>query len=188
MTIVLASKSPRRLEILRKHGIEPVVMPADADETLPDGIDMIDAVRLLALKKAMATYEVVKAEGKITEGYVIGSDTIVYKDELMGKPVDRDDARRMIECIRDTYHFVSTGVALIDIASGEETVLNDVTKVFCTPMSAEDIEEYLDTDEPYDKAGAYAIQGIFSKYIDHYEGDFENVVGLPYHIIEKYMI
>ena len=115
------------------------------------------------------------------------SDTIVFKDEIMGKPSDRDDARKMLETIKGTYHFVSTGVALIDLVTGEETVLNDVTKVFCTNYTDDDIEAYLDTDEPYDKAGAYAIQGIFGKHIDHYEGDYENVVGLPFHIIEEYL-
>ena len=187
MRIILASKSPRRLEILRKHGIEPEVIPADADETLPEGIDMISAVKLLALKKARAVYESLGSDLE-GEGYIIGSDTIVYKDELLGKPADREDARRMLETIRGTGHFVSTGVALIDIATGEEIVLNDVTEVFCTDFSDEELEEYLDTDEPYDKAGAYAIQGIFSKFIKGYVGDFENVVGLPFHIIEKYVI
>lgn len=185
-TIILASKSPRRYEILKNHGIDPIVIPANADETLPDGIGMEEAVRLLALKKARAVFACIERDN-YGEGYIIGSDTIVYKDEIMGKPIDRNDARKMIETIRGTYHFVSTGVALIDIKSGEEIVLNDVTKVFCKNYSDEDIEEYLDTDEPYDKAGAYAIQGIFGKYIDRYEGDFENVVGLPFHIIEKFL-
>lgn len=185
-TIILASKSPRRYEILKNHGIDPIVIPANADETLPDGIGMKEAVRLLALKKARAVFACIERDN-YGEGYIIGSDTIVYKDEIMGKPIDRNDARKMIETIRGTYHFVSTGVALIDIKSGEEIVLNDVTKVFCKNYSDEDIEEYLDTDEPYDKAGAYAIQGIFGKYIDRYEGDFENVVGLPFHIIEKFL-
>lgn len=185
-TIILASKSPRRYEILKNHGIDPIVIPANADETLPDRIGMEEAVRLLALKKARAVFACIERDN-YGEGYIIGSDTIVYKDEIMGKPIDRNDARKMIETIRGTYHFVSTGVALIDIKSGEEIVLNDVTKVFCKNYSDEDIEEYLDTDEPYDKAGAYAIQGIFGKYIDRYEGDFENVVGLPFHIIEKFL-
>lgn len=184
--VILASKSPRRYEILKNHGIDPVVIPANADETLPDGIDMEEAVRLLALKKARAVFDCINRD-EYDEGYIIGSDTIVYKDEIMGKPLDRADARKMLETIRGTYHFVSTGVALIVIRTGEEIVLNDVTKVFCKNYSDEDIEAYLDTDEPYDKAGAYAIQGIFGKHIDRYEGDFENVVGLPFHIIEKYL-
>lgn len=184
--IILASKSPRRYEILRKHGIEPVVIPAEADESLPVGIDMEEAVRLLALKKARSVYEQLD-KAKYDEGFVIGADTIVYKDEIMGKPKDRDDARLMLKTIRGTWHYVSTGVALIDIASGEEIVLNEVTRVICKDYSDEDIEAYLDTDEPYDKAGAYAIQGEFGKHIERYEGDYENVVGLPYEAIEKYL-
>lgn len=186
-TIILASKSPRRLDILRSHGYEPVVLPVDADESLPEGIDMESAVRLLALKKARACFDIVSGKDEYSGCIIIGADTIVYKDEIMGKPEDRQDAFRMLDAIRGTCHYVSTGVAFIDVDSGKETVVNDVTAVYCRNYTDEDIEAYLDTDEPYDKAGAYAIQGIFGKHIDHIEGDYENVVGLPFHVIDKYL-
>lgn len=185
MKIILASGSPRRLEILNKHGIDPVVMPQDTDESLPEGIGMTEAVEMLAERKAHACYDSVKDDPAYDGFVIIGADTIVWKDELMGKPVDRDDARRMLDSIRNTHHYVVTGVCLIDISSGHETVLSDVTAVHCVNYSDEDIEDYISREEPYDKAGSYAIQGYFGRYIDRFEGDYENVVGLPFYRIDE---
>ncbi len=185
MRIILASASPRRLEILQKHGIEPVILPQDTDESLPAGIGMTEAVEKLSSAKAKACYDAVKNDPEYAGYVILGADTIVWKDEIMGKPEDRDDARRMLDKIRGTYHYVVTGVCLIDVSSGEQTVMNDVTAVHCVNYSDEDIEDYLSREEPYDKAGSYAIQGYFGRYIDHIDGDYENVMGLPYHIIEE---
>ena len=102
MKIILASKSPRRIEILRRHGIDAIVIPAYTDETLPDGIGMTDAVEMLAKRKAMACYDAVHE--KYPHHIIIGSDTIVWKDEIMGKPADADDAFRMLDKIRGTVH------------------------------------------------------------------------------------
>ncbi len=210
--IILASKSPRRLEILRKHGIEPIVMPADTDESLPSDIGMEDAVKLLALRKARACYESLKARAEYSDcsgqsdgsersgnsgqsegsdysefkdSKIVGSDTIVFTDEILGKPKDRDDAYRMLSAISGTHHYVSTGVAVIDFNTGKEQVCSDVTLVHVAELSPDEINAYLDTDEPYDKAGSYAIQGIFGKYIKQIEGDYENVVGLPFHVLKE---
>ena len=162
-------------------------MPADVDETLPDDISMEEAVKMLAFKKAEAVYDSIKGNPEYRDSIVIGSDTVVYKDGIMGKPVDTDDAYRMLSSIRNTSHFVATGVALIDSNSGEAEVFCDVTTVYCKDYSDAEIYEYIETCQPFDKAGSYAIQGEFSKYIDHIDGDYENVVGLPYHLIEKYI-
>ena len=191
MKIILASASPRRLEILNKHGIEPVILPQDTDESLPEGIGMTEAVEKLSSDKARACYAAVKDDPSF-EGFVIlGADTIVWKDEIMGKPTDRDDAFRMLDKIRGTYHYVVTGVCLIDVSSGSETAMNDVPAVHCVNYTDDDINDYISRREPYDKAGSYAIQGYFGRYIDHIDGDYENVMGLPFHIIEdalrKYM-
>ena len=183
MRIILASASPRRLEILKNHGIEPLVMPTQADESLPVGIEMEDAVRTLASVKARACYEEVKGDPKYSGHIIIGADTIVWKDEIMGKPSDADDAFRMLDAIRGTSHYVATGVCLIETDTGSETVLCDVTTVWCKDYTDEDIKDYISRVEPYDKAGSYAIQGYFGRYIDHIDGDYENVVGLPYHRI-----
>ena len=184
MRIILASKSPRRLEILNKHGIDPVILPQDTDESLPDGIGMTEAVEKLASDKAHACYDAVKNDPAYDGFIILGADTIVWKDELMGKPIDKADAFRMLDKIRGTYHYVLTGVCLIDVSTGSEKIMHDVTTVYCTDYSDEDIEDYISRDEPYDKAGSYAIQGYFGRYIDHIDGDYENVMGLPFHIIE----
>lgn len=185
MRIILASSSPRRLEILNKHGIDPIILPQDADESLPEGIGMTGAVETLSSKKARACYESIKDDPRYEGCVIIGADTIVWKDEIMGKPADHDDAFRMLDKIRGTFHYVVTGVCLIDKDSGSETVLSDITTVHCINYSDEDIEAYISDTEPYDKAGSYAIQGHFGKYIDHIEGDYENVVGLPFYRIEE---
>lgn len=179
-TLVLASASPRRKELLEQAGYNLIILPADVDETLPDGISPEDAVKYLANKKAEACAKfILKEKPEITDLPIVAADTVVYKDEIMGKPMDRQDAKRMIQTIRGTFHHVATGVAIILSTSGKKDVFCDVTKVYCKNLSDDDVEAYLDTDEPYDKAGAYAIQGIFGKYIDRFEGRYDTVVGLP---------
>lgn len=183
-TYILASGSPRRIEMMKKHGISPIVHPAEIDENIPPEHGMYQTVMFLALKKAKA----VEAEYLASEGttpIIIAADTIVYKDEIMGKPEDREDAFRMISSLRNDVHFVVTGCALVEAGMQNARVFAEITKVFVKDFSDEELNAYLDTDEPYDKAGAYAIQGIFSKHIDHIEGDYDNVVGFPWERIEK---
>ena len=187
MKVILASKSPRRIEILHNHGIDAAIMPTDTDESLPVGIGMNDAVETLAKRKAEACYASVKDDPKWAGHIIIGADTIVWKNKLMGKPADHDDAFRMLDMIRGTYHYVVTGVAMIDTDTGSCNVFSDTTKVFCKDYSDADILDYISREEPYDKAGSYAIQGYFGRYIDHIEGDYENVVGLPYYRIEPFL-
>lgn len=184
LTYILASGSPRRIEIMKKHGISPVVHPAEIDENIPPEHGMCQTVMFLALKKAKAVEaEYLASDGKAP--IIIAADTIVYKDEIMGKPEDREDAFRMISSLRNDVHFVVTGCALVEAGMQNARVFAEITKVFVKDFSDEELNAYLDTDEPYDKAGAYAIQGIFSKHIDHIEGDYDNVVGFPWERIEK---
>ena len=206
--IILASASPRRVEILRNHGIEPIVMPSNAEEILPsdlaitnlsedeqEQIDRRSVEYLAELKvKNVADSIILRSdEFKSNHIIIIGADTMVFKGEKLGKPKDKDDAYRMINLIQGDSHKVITGVAIIklDLDTGSGTfeikskdVFSCETIVNCSIMSEEEIEEYINMDEPYDKAGAYAIQGYFQKYIEKYEGDFENVMGLPYFMIE----
>ena len=182
--IILASSSPRRIDMMKRHGYNPEIRPSDIDETLPEGIGKKDAVMFLALKKALdvesrCTFP--EDQGKL----IIAADTVVYKDGILGKPTDRDDAFAMLSRIRNTSHEVATGVAIIEAGCANKLVFCDATKVFCKDYTDDDLNAYLDTDEPYDKAGAYAIQGIFAKHIDHYEGSFDTVVGFPWDIIEE---
>ena len=184
MKIILASASPRRLEIMNKHGIDPIVMPTDADETLTGTPSMTEAVEDLSERKARACYERIKSDTNYAGHVIVAADTIVYKENIMGKPTDSEDAARMLRSYRGTYHYVVTGISLIDVDSGSAETLSDITKVWCKDYTDEDIADYISRDEPYDKAGAYAIQGYFGRYIDRIEGDYENVVGLPFYRIE----
>ena len=185
--IVLASGSPRRIEMMRTRGINPLVMPADIEENLPKVHGMCESVMFLALKKAQDVAERLSSlpycpeEGSI----IVAADTVVYKDgEIMGKPADRDDAYRMLDKLRNDFHYVVTGVALLSYGRQLTRVFAEITKVYFTDYSDEELSAYLDTDEAYDKAGAYAIQGYFAKHIDHIEGSYENVIGFPWDRIE----
>lgn len=188
MKIILASASPRRLEIMNKHGIDPIIMPTDTDETLLGSPAMTEAVEDLSHRKALACYEKIIKDSDLSNRYsghvIIGADTIVYTDRILGKPSDADDARAMLDSYRGTFHYVVTGITLIDINSGSAESLSDITKVWCTDYSDADIDDYIAREEPYDKAGSYAIQGYFGRYIDHIEGDYENVIGLPFYRIK----
>ena len=181
--IILASSSPRRIDMMKAYGYNPEIRPSDIDETLPEGIGMKDAVMFLALKKALDV-ESRCTFPEDTRKLIIAADTVVYKDGILGKPIDRDDAFAMLSRIKNTSHEVATGVAIIEAGCSNKVVFCDATKVFCKDYTDEELNAYLDTDEPYDKAGAYAIQGIFSKHIDRYEGSFDTVVGFPWDLIE----
>ena len=171
MKLVLASKSPRRSEILRNAGLDFTVRVADADETIPDGTKPSDAVVFLAARKAMA---VERADDEL----VLGADTVVVLDnKILGKPKDRDDAYNMIKSLSGRVHSVFTGVCAI--GNGVSVTFAEETKVEFLPLTNEEINAYIDTDEPYDKAGAYGIQGLASKFIRGIEGDYFYVVGLP---------
>lgn len=200
--IILASGSARRREIFDAHGLSPVITPMDVDETLPDKITPQDAVMYLALKKGLACESVLN-EKHDEHALIISADTIVYANDvttgkwtIMGKPKDTDDAWRMLRSIVSTRHKVMTGVAILSCADNAETgsdypsirrVFYDSTDVFVKPMSDDEIREYIESGEPFGKAGGYAIQMEFGKYIDHIEGDYENVVGFPFNHFEREM-
>lgn len=184
--IILASSSPRRMEMIHNFCEEPVIIPSNIDETLPSDITKERAVMLLSLKKALASRDLAKAASEeYKDYYLIAADTIVYKDGLLGKPSSRADAKRMLQKISGTYHYVLTGVTVIDMNSPRIVTFYDSTKVHCMDLTNSDLEEYLDTDEPYDKAGAYAIQGEFGEFIKKIEGSYNNVVGLPTEKLEE---
>ena len=180
---VLASASPRRIEMMRSHGFDPIICPAEIEEDLPLYSGMKETVMHLALKKAKhveSTLENIEP-GSI----IIAADTVVYKDSIMGKPVDFEDGFNMLSSLRNTFHYVTTGVAMVEAHSQKARVFAEVTKVYFRDYTDEELKAYLETDEAYDKAGAYAIQGHFAKYIEKFEGDYDNVVGFPWARIEE---
>lgn len=171
MKIVLASKSPRRSEILKNAGMDFTVRVADADETIPEGTSPENAVVYLAARKAMA---VERAEDET----VLGADTVVVLDgEILGKPKNKEDAFNMIKKLSGRVHSVFTGVCAI--GNGVSITFAEETKVEFYKLTDEEINTYVNTDEPYDKAGSYGIQGLASKFIRGIQGDYFNVVGLP---------
>lgn len=188
---ILASSSPRRIEMMKAHGMHPIIMPSHADEHLPLHSGMTETPMFLAFQKAKAVEEQYLQQhsgeiaGQTPAPIIIAADTIVYKDRIMGKPLDRNDALRMLMELRGDMHYVVTGAALVEAGRSRAKVFCQLTKVFFKDFTAEELSAYLSTDEPYDKAGAYAIQGYFSRYIDHIEGDYDNVVGFPWQRIEQ---
>ena len=175
MKLILASASPRRAEILRDAGISFSVISSAVDETQLPGEVATDIVRRLAAAKA----ELVAARA-LGPAIVIAADTVVALDgAVMGKPRTSDDARQMLEKLSGRTHSVITGVALIRLPDVERREFTDITQVHFTALSDGDIVKYLASGEPFDKAGAYAIQGIAGRFIPRIDGCYFNVVGLP---------
>lgn len=176
--IILASSSPRRRELLASLPLPVSIHPSDADESYDHRLTPSEIVETLALRKAMSVAnELIPAR---TEGIVVGSDTIVVLDGIaLGKPSDRMDAFRMLKSLQGREHLVYTGVACVELPGQKQCVRHRVTKVHMKPLNARQIENYIATGEPMDKAGSYAIQGIGATLVDRIEGDFFNVVGLP---------
>jgi septum formation protein len=177
--VILASASPRRRELLTMAGIEFRVEAADIDEAVVPGESAATYVQRLAVEKAQAVWGRYKggddAGDPIT---VIGADTTVVCDgELLGKPVDQADARRMLELLSGRTHQVLTGVAAITRKATVSEV--EVTQVFFDLIGERELVEYLASGEPMDKAGAYGIQGYAGRWIPRIEGCYFNVVGLP---------
>lgn len=171
MKLVLASKSPRRREILSMVTDDFEVRVSEADESYKEGINLYEIPALLARRKAEA---VMSSEDEI----VIGCDTVViYENELLGKPKDKDDAKRMLRLLSGTTHYVVSGLA---IKYGEKAyVTSETTAVVMRALEDAEIESYVEKFNPVDKAGAYGIQEMAGAFVSKIEGDFYNVVGLP---------
>jgi septum formation protein len=177
MKLILASASPRRAEILRNAGIPFEVRAVVFDETRRPNELRGDYVRRVALGKARSA---ASESGQSDDCLYVGADTIVVaRDEILGKPSSEAEARRMLRVLSGTVHEVHTAVAVVRRPGSMEGIVEEITRVTFAPLSDEDIESYLSTGEPLDKAGAYAIQGIAGRYITRLEGCYFNVVGLP---------
>lgn len=186
MKIILASKSPRRKEILENLGVEFEIIVSEADES-SDEKDPARLVKELSLRKGRAVAERLVSEGlfyRDDEVYVISSDTVVAapSGEILGKPLDLEDAEKMLSMLEGKVHFVHSGIAIIKISrNGElcEAADTESTAVEFLPMTDDEIKLYVKNENVLDKAGAYAIQGIASAWIKKIDGDYFNVVGLP---------
>lgn len=173
-SLILASQSPRRRELLEQLGLEFRVQPADIDEQLRAGELPQPFVERLALEKARAVADA-EADGQTL---VLGSDTAVVVDEhVLGKPRDREDALRMLTLLSGREHEVLSAVALV--APKAETVSTQISRVRFRRLSDEEMNAYWASGEPADKAGAYAIQGLGAIFIEHLAGSYSGVMGLP---------
>lgn len=176
--LILASRSPRRSELLTAAGISFEVLAADIDETPYPNEAPATYVERLAIEKARAVLRLRPASR------VLGADTTVTIDgAILGKPVDEADAARMLRLLSGRVHDVHTGVALVSgdgVRSAVET-----TRVWFAAMTDEDISWYVATGEPVDRAGAYAIQGYASRFVTRIEGSYSNVVGLPVALVSS---
>ncbi len=176
--LVLASASPRREELLRDAGIEFTIQPAHIPETPRENENPRAYAERLAREKAQAVFR------QRPKDIVLGADTVVIVDAaILEKPADTGDARRMLRLLSGRSHFVTTGVCLT--ASDFEDVRSETTLVTMESINEGDIESYISTKEPMDKAGAYAIQGVASRWILRIEGDYTNVVGLPVALVYR---
>lgn len=170
--LYLASRSPRRTELLTQVGIDHTVVSSSYEEPNEGHDSPIEMVKAQALGKARC------AVGIPEGGIVLGADTIVVLDnEVLGKPQDEADARQMLERLSGRSHSVVTGVALL--IKGDEVVFHNETKVYFKELAPFEIESYIASGEPMDKAGAYGIQGKGALWVEKIEGSYTNVVGLP---------
>ncbi|GIP31361.1 nucleoside triphosphate pyrophosphatase [Paenibacillus sp. J2TS4] len=180
--LILASTSPRRRELIRNLGLPYEVMASEADETIEDGLTPGQIVETLSERKARAVYERLPAGPP--RQIVVGSDTIVvYNGRVLGKPEDRNDARRMLQMLQGSTHQVYTGIACIETGTGKSLIAHRMTKVVIKPLTESQIDHYIATGEPMDKAGSYAIQGIGATMVESIEGDYFNVVGLSLNLL-----
>jgi septum formation protein len=177
MKLILASSSPRRAEVLRNAGIDFEVRPADIDETRRPDESAGDYVQRLALEKARAVAE---AAMGTEDSIVVGADTVVVnRAEILLKPESPDDARRMLRQLSGGVHEVHTGLAVIRMPQRTERVIEEVTSVHFAQLSDAEIDAYIATGEPFDKAGAYGIQSLGGRYVTRVEGCYFNVMGMP---------
>jgi len=178
--IVLASASPRRKELLERIGLKFEVEPSNHEENVNPGLEPHELAKSLSLEKAKLVVE------NHRDALVIAADTFIVLDgEILGKPITEDEARRMLETISGKQHSVITGFTIIDTASGKVLSRSEETKVFIRELTSKEIDSYVRSKEPLDKAGAYAIQGLGSVIVKKIEGDYFNVIGLPLSVVTE---
>ena len=184
MKIILASQSPRRIALMELAKIDFEVMSSNKEEKkIKDGINIDEQSKEVAYQKALDVFNNTQGDRAI-----IGADTIVVKDnKVFGKPTDRKEAIKMLKELQNDVHTIYTSLAILIEEKGQYKEYKELVKTNVTvhSMTEQEIVEYVDTEEPHDKAGAYAIQSCFAKYIDEIEGNYMSVIGLPIDKIYK---
>lgn len=172
--LILASASPRRVELLKQIGLVFKIMPPNIQEDIAPGMNAEDIVMELSRRKAIDVAKKVKKDS-----LVVGADTIVVKDKVLGKPKDESEAYSMLKELQNSWHNVITGVSIFDNRNLNCITSFEKTQVKMRPLTDDTIKAYIKTGEPLDKAGAYGIQGIGALLIESINGCYFNVVGLP---------
>ena len=181
MKLILASASPRRLEILQNIRVPCTVVPSGADENIDPSLPPHLIVQELAMLKAADVAKSTKGRA-----LVLGCDTLVYLDDMvLGKPKDAQDARQMLQKLSGRTHLVYSGICVINTATSKTTATYCETEVVFDTLSNDTIANYVQTGEPLDKAGAYGIQGLGALLVKRINGDYLNVVGLPLFALQK---
>lgn len=185
--VILASGSPRRIDMLRADGIEPRIVRPDCEEDIHMPLSPAQEVMALALRKNLRAEAMMREGGTLPgTGVILSADTMVVLDGVpMGKPGDEADAFRILSLLRGRTHTVCSGACLCDLANGRRLVFSEGTNVTFRRYTDEEIRAYIATGEPMDKAGAYAIQGGFAPYVTRTEGPLDNVIGFPYETIKR---
>lgn len=176
MRIILASASPRRKQLLEQMGLEFDVITSDKEEQVPKGLALEKIPEELAYNKAIDVASQIHQPA-----IIIGADTLVVKDQILGKPKNREEARQMLYKLQGQTHQVITGLALVNPWTEEVQKGYEKTLVEMAPLTTQEIEHYVKTGEPMDKAGSYGIQGLAGIFISRIEGCYFNVMGLPIH-------
>ena len=171
--------------MLLEKGLDPVIIPAGIVENLPFPMEAEAAVMYLALKKALSVEAGLNPPREPDAPVILAADTVVYHQKIIGKPKNKEEAFAVLSALSGNRHSVITGVALLKAGEPVRRLFYQVSEVFFKPYSEEELTAYVNTPEPYDKAGGYAIQGTFQKYVDHIEGDVDNVIGLPWGLVEQ---
>ena len=182
--IILASKSPRRKQLLSLLNINFEAIPAEIDEEINPNNDLVKEIEKLSYQKANHIYK------DHQDALIIGADTIVkINNQILGKPKNFEQAKQMLQLLSNNTHEVVTGVTIINDKTIE--TFSKTAKVTFYPLTEKEIEEYIKTNEPMDKAGAYAIQGLGAKFVKSIDGDFYTIMGLPiaelYHRLQKFI-
>ena len=185
--VILASGSPRRIDMLRADGIEPLIVKPDCEEKIHIALSPAQEVMALALRKNLRAAEMLAEQGKLpVEGVILSADTMVVLDGVpIGKPADEADAFRILSSLNGKKHTVCSGACLCDLSTGRRLLFSEATDVYFMEYTDEEIRAYIATGEPMDKAGAYAIQGGFAPYVTRTEGTMDNVIGFPYETIRR---
>ncbi|HHT9160222.1 MAG TPA: Maf family protein [Candidatus Brocadiaceae bacterium] len=178
--LVLASNSPQRIVLLKSLGYRFEMVPHDVEECIPGSVSPTELVQNLAFLKASDVAR------KVDNAIIIGADTVVvHKKSILGKPRDESDAKRILSLLSDSEHDIISGVCVMEVPSRKKILRTEQTHIKMRVIKDEEIDSYILTGEPMDKAGAYAIQGKGRKFIEKIDGSYSNVVGLPLELLQE---